>query len=612
MTKSLKLKLLYTFTLISLLVSVNTIWTIFSLNDLSQSIDNIMQFNYNSIEAAQNMSIAIERQDSAQLAYMFNADSEPNEIFIENQQEFLKWFSRAEDNITEPNEDKIISEIIRHYKLYLNQYNTLISIQVTEGSSASRGFYYSEILPTFENLKLELRNLQNINQNAMLDKKNKAHNNGTQASILIFASSFFTLILIALIGIYTTGRIVKPLHSLIENVKIISTGDYSKKLSIKGNDEITELSKEFNTMLEKLRHFESMNIRRIMEESKKSEAIVKSIEDPMIVTDKENNIILLNEAAQKLFSSDEVNSINKHFLEIIKRDDIFENIKNSMEKNIPSELIDIDIEFEGSNNHFRMYSNPIKNQTGNNIGVITLLQDITKLKEVDNLKSEFVSTVSHEFRTPLTSIIMGTDIMLNHVIGEINDDQEEMLKAIKEDGERLKILVNDLLDLSKIQSGKITYDMKPNNLYDIIKSSHHQFIKTAEMHSIKINTIVDEDIPKIYSDASKIQLVINNLLSNAIKYTPHDGSGIINIKAYTSKGNVYVSVDDNGPGIPYEYRSKIFDKFIQVPSVTQKREGSGLGLAICKEIILAHNGQIWLDEANKNGSKFIFSLKVED
>lgn len=612
MSTSLKLKLIYTFTLISLLVSINGIWTIVSLRDLSQSIDNIMQFNYNSIVAAQNMNIALERQDSAQLAYMFNSDSEPTEIFIENQQEFLKWFSRAEDNITEINEKEIIFDIIESYKLYLNQFNTLVSIQVSEGSSASRGFYYSDILPTFEQLKDEIRSLQNLNQSAMLDKKNKAHNSATRASILTLGSSLLTLILIAMIGIYATGRIVTPIKNLIDRVRIISTGDYSKKLSIKGNDEVTELSKEFNVMLERLRYFESINIKRIMEESKKSEAIVKSIEDPMIVTDKENNILLLNEAAQKLFSSTEEGSIGKHFLEIIKRDDIFDNIKNSMKNNIPSDLIDIDFQTGNSESHFRMYSNPIKDEEGSNIGVITILQDITKLKEVDNLKSEFVSTVSHEFRTPLTSIIMGTDLILNKVIGDINEDQTEMIRAIKEDGERLKTLVNDLLDLSKMQSGKTTYDIRETNLYDIIEASYLSFSKTAKISSIKIEKELDNNLPMIHADSSKLQLVINNLLSNAIKFTPHDGSGKILIKAYYADGFVYLSIEDNGPGIPYEYRNKIFDKFVQIPNYETKREGSGLGLSICKEIITAHKGTIWVEESENHGSKFIFSLKVED
>jgi signal transduction histidine kinase len=232
--------------------------------------------------------------------------------------------------------------------------------------------------------------------------------------------------------------------------------------------------------------------------------------------------------------------------------------------------------------------------------------DITKLKKVDQMKSEFVSTVSHEFRTPLTSIGMSVELLLDQKAGKVNENQVELLKDIKEDYERLRDLVSDLLDLSKIESGKIQMDIVKCDLETIVENAIKPFDKQLDERKAELNVNIPERISKIKADFNKISWVLTNLIGNAIRYIPDDGSGKIIVSAKELSNKVLVSVSDNGKGIPEEMQERIFEKFVRADN--QETKGTGLGLAISKEILIAHGGDIWVRSKPEEGSTFYFTL----
>ncbi|TYB96114.1 MAG: cell wall metabolism sensor histidine kinase WalK, partial [Kosmotoga sp.] len=384
---------------------------------------------------------------------------------------------------------------------------------------------------------------------------------------------------------------------------------YMQKLEVQGDDEIAELTQEFNTMAERLKAFERINIQKIMEEKNKAEAIVESISDAVLVTDKENKIISLNTAAEKALNVSRHEAMNRHILESIKNEDIFQIINSiyemgSLHKN--SRYKDIEIKEENETKHFRVKAKPIRDENGEISGVVTLLMDITKLKKVDQMKSEFVSTVSHEFRTPLTSIGMSVELLMDQKVGKVNDEQVELLKAIKEDYERLRDLVSDLLDLSKIESGKIQMDIVKCDLKSIVKNAIKPFDRQISEKNAELNANISERISKIKADFNKISWVLTNLIGNALRYIPDDGSGKITVNAKELSNKVLVSVSDNGKGIPEEMQERIFEKFVRADDSETK--GTGLGLAISKEILLAHGGDIWVRSKLGEGSTFYFTL----
>ena len=237
------------------------------------------------------------------------------------------------------------------------------------------------------------------------------------------------------------------------------------------------------------------------------------------------------------------------------------------------------------------------------------MQDITKFKELDEMKTDFISNVSHEFRTPLTSICMAVGLLLDRNI-DINDDEIELLTIIKEDSDKLDNLVGELLDLSKMKSGKIEMDIRDIDINDAIFQIKRAFKIQIEEKNVTLNIDTNGIVRKVKGDINKISWVIANLLGNALRYIKTDGTGIIEIKAREVNNRMLVSICDNGEGIAEEYQKLIFEKFIQIKDKNGEATGSsGLGLAICKEIVKAHGEEIWVDSTVGEGSSFYFTLK---
>jgi NtrC-family two-component system sensor histidine kinase KinB len=241
------------------------------------------------------------------------------------------------------------------------------------------------------------------------------------------------------------------------------------------------------------------------------------------------------------------------------------------------------------------------------LGVVLLLRNITKLKEVDRLKSEFVMIASHELRTPLTGIGMSIDLLHEMALQRLNEKEQLLLNSAHEEVQRLKALINSLLDLSKIEAGKVDMEfdkMPPHILFEKAIS----VLKTqADEKSIELTFSLPEDLPLVKADANKITWVLTNLISNALRYT--ESGGHISLFAEHVGNQIQISVTDDGAGIPYEYQSRIFDKFQQLKT-DRDAGGSGLGLAICREIVRAHGGTIWVDSKPGEGSTFTFTLQV--
>jgi signal transduction histidine kinase len=203
-------------------------------------------------------------------------------------------------------------------------------------------------------------------------------------------------------------------------------------------------------------------------------------------------------------------------------------------------------------------------------------------------------------------------LLLEEIPGPLTDNQRELVDAMREDEERLKNLVSDLLDLSRIESGKMDMNIIPNEIEKIIEQSVRAFSNEAEDKNISLTYLVDDNLPYVKADINKISRVLINLIGNAMRYTPKDGSGKIKVEAKKDDNTVLISVTDNGSGIPQEYRSKIFQKFVQVKDEQgNSTGGTGLGLAISREIIDAHGGKIWAESKLGKGSTFYFTLPVD-
>jgi len=255
----------------------------------------------------------------------------------------------------------------------------------------------------------------------------------------------------------------------------------------------------------------------------------------------------------------------------------------------------------------RIQANPVIDKNGEYAGCVTSLRDVTAEREIMQMKNEFVSTVSHELRTPLTSIKGYVDLILDGDAGEINDIQKEFLTIVKSNSDRLVALINDMLDISRIESGRVVLNIEPLSIQDLIADIVGTFMTIIDQSDIDLSLEIEKDLEAAAGDRNRAGQVLTNLVSNAIKYSPNGGK--VTIRAWSTENEIMVSVTDTGIGISLKDQEQLFNKFYRVDSsYTQEIGGTGLGLSICKSIIELHGGRIWIDSILDEGSSFGFSL----
>jgi PAS domain S-box-containing protein len=269
------------------------------------------------------------------------------------------------------------------------------------------------------------------------------------------------------------------------------------------------------------------------------------------------------------------------------------------------------VEFErnGTRSYFRPRLTKMTDSSGEMFGVLMVLQDVTQFRELDHMKSDFIATMSHEFRTPLTSINMSVDILNQEILGPLNERQRELITSTKEDCYRLTKLARELLQLSKLESGKIELKNEELDVAGVIKFSLQPLQLQFAERGIHLAVDAEPDLPRIVADEQQISWVISNLVTNALKHT--DAGGRVSIRARTDQNAILIDVEDTGHGIAPENLEKIFDKFVQVKHTSDQTPGSvGLGLAIAKEIVELYGGKIWVESTVGKGSTFSFALPL--
>ncbi|MFO7907541.1 MAG: ATP-binding protein [Pirellulaceae bacterium] len=404
-------------------------------------------------------------------------------------------------------------------------------------------------------------------------------------------------------------RLVRPIQQIMEATEALSGGNYEVRVPASGTDELARLAEGFNTMANKLGIYHRMNVEKIVAEKRKGDAVLRSIEDGVMVVDAEFRVANMNPRAGRILGVDPEAVAGKHVLEIVKNEQLFDLMKQTAKSGQSPEVEEgknILSTGEGeSAKHYMFGITPVVSKGGGMLGVVLLLRDVTRLKELDRMKSEFVMTASHELKTPLQSLGMSVELLREGAFDKLDEKQKQLLDAASEELARLKSLISDLLDLSKIEAGKVEMDFGRIPPRVVIEKAVGVFKTQAEEKHIDVVPDVPDNVPEVQADANKITWVVTNLLANSLRYANSN----ITVSARHVGPWVHLSVSDDGEGIPPEYQSRIFEKFVQVKSA-KSVSGTGLGLAICKEIVHAHKGTIWVDSTPGEGSTFTFTLPV--
>ena len=389
--------------------------------------------------------------------------------------------------------------------------------------------------------------------------------------------------------------------------------------------EFAELKNENSVLKAKLNDFEGELSRhsaavqqlkkenaRIISEKQRIDNIVHNMAEGMVVVDSDGKILMVNPAGEALLGITK-NDIGRPIKEVVKDEHLLTLTKRiSTEKD---EVVEKDIEVisadESTMKVLRTSSAVVEDHNGNTVGMVTMLNDITKQREIEGLKAQFMSNVSHELRTPLVAIEKSVALILSKSTGEISPTQNEFLSIAERNLKRLTLLINDLLDLSKLEARKAAINPEETDLDKLIIDSVESLNNWAATKSIKLSKAVSPDLPRLQVDPNKIIQVLNNLIGNAIKFTPENGSITVEAIHDKQKGAVKVTVKDTGVGIPAEDLGKIFDKFYQAGKKNNGDvKGTGIGLAIVREIVELHKGKVWAESDQGQGSRFIFTLPI--
>ena len=586
-------------------------WAFLNLWDLGQASEAILRENYRSILAAENMVYAVERQDSAVLLILLGYELEGWKQFRENEGQFFQWLARAKDNITVEGEDQIVGAIETGYATYLSHSSQIKPISIA-GPQKTAIFYHETMLPSFLKVRETCIRLRDINQENMYKVSNRASLIAGRAIWSMAVIGIAAIVIGIGFSLFLSNLLVRPVQQMMQATQKISEGSYDVEVPLNSSDELGRLTEQFNTMAKKLEAFHNLDIERIMAEKRKSESVIRSIDDGLVLIDADCKVTDMNPMAGSILQVEPEKALNRHFLEVVKNEPLFNYIKRSIESGESPRIEEkqkvLTVGHDGGRRHYQFSVTPVHSRTGSLSGVVLLLRDVTRLTELDRLKSEFVMTASHELRTPLTSIGMSISLLLESAPKKLDAKEQQLLSAAHEDLQRLKVLVNNLLDLSRIEAGKMEMEFSSQSIPPLLEKVVQSFKVQAEQKGVAFAFHFPEGLPKGKADANKVSWVLTNLVANALHFAPRGGN--IQLAAEGFGPFIQISVQDDGPGIPYEYQSKIFDKFVQVKN-NQVLGGSGLGLAICKEIVRAHGGTIWVDSAPGAGSTFHFTLPAE-
>jgi NtrC-family two-component system sensor histidine kinase KinB len=609
--RSLRAKILLGYGLALVLVATVLAWAFYNLRLLGMASGAILSENYKSILAAGNMIEAIEQQDSALLLLLLGYRQEGITLFAAQESRFLPWLGRARDNITIEGESEIVAAIDRRYQEYLQEYPQLTGLNERSPAQA-RQYYQDRILAASSAVREAAGRLRELNQETMFAASDRAERISARAAASMAGVGGASLVLGLSFSLVLSSWITRPVRRLGEAIRKIADGSYEVQLHAGSSDELGRLAESFNAMVARLRSYHRMNIGKIVEEKRKNDALIRSIDDGILLINDQLLVTNMNPAAERLFALTFQEDAPRHFLELLGDPQLVSLVREALQSGqvpaLEGREHTLRIEREGGDRYFQCSLTPVLSAERKRLGVVLLLRDVTRLKEIDRLKDEFLMTASHELRTPLTGIAMSIGLLQESLAGKLDGRDKQLLEVAGAEVARLRSLVSDLLDLSKIESGNIALEIEAVPAETLVEKACAVFRTLAAEKSIQLRCQTEQSAGRVSADANKVGWALTNLIANALRYTV--AGGHIEVAARRAGSFVYFSVADDGAGIPPESQSRIFDKFFTVKS-ENREAGTGLGLAICREIVRAHGGTIWVDSEPAKGSVFTFTIPVE-
>jgi NtrC-family two-component system sensor histidine kinase KinB len=599
-------KLMFGFGGLLAVIAIVGALTMVQIDELGKAIDMILKENYRSVVACQDMKESLERMDSGTLFTLAGNELEGNRLIEEYTSKFRDALNIELGNITLPGEREK-AEIIR---VLFERYVGVIPLVtgVTRSPEERQADYFSKMQPLFQEIKDVAQDILLMNQTNMYEANNAARRQADTAHRRMLTAIMVSAFLALLFSYLAHRWILHPINRLIESANEIRGGNLDLVLEGGSRDEIGRLSESFNEMAAALRQVRKEDRANLMRTKRATEEVFKALPTAIAVFDLEGKVEVSTETADQHFGLKPG---------VLASDLGFEWLLSLTRKALEEDRI---VERDPKNGYVQQFFDnceyffqpmavpiPVGPERREPTGVALILKDVTQVHEQQEMKRGVVSTVSHQLKTPLTSLRMSIHLLLEERIGSLNEKQIELLMVARDDSERLVGILNDLLDISRIESGKSRLALEPATPRALVRDAVEPFLVDAKDKGVTVVNDVSEDLPEVMADAEKIRHVFINLLSNALRFT--DPGGSVTIRAEQEQDQMMFLVEDTGKGISEEELKHLFEQFYRAPGQDQK-SGVGLGLAIAKEIIRAHGGNVGAESVVGKGSTFHFTLPL--
>jgi signal transduction histidine kinase len=621
MIRTLRTKLLISVAPLLVIMVGLGLWGVVMFYRLGGNIDVILRENYQSVLYAQNMKESLERMDSALLFAIGGEEQLARDQFDEFRPVFALNLKKEQGNITLPHEQEHVDQLTALSVRYFALVDRFFALG-PGGKPERHKLYFTQLLPTFQKIKLEADAILDLNQKNMEEENERARHAAAVSTRLMIIALLVAAGVACVMALAMSRSILRPIEAVTHAARAMARGDLEQVVPVLSRDELGELAVAFNTMARTLREYNQAGTARLLRAQKTAQATIDSFPDPVVVVDPAGSVERANPAARRFLGVTPVDGATIPWRPPAVLGTPLDDVLKGDSDYLPTSFEHaICLRGGGDGQAQERYFLPrvlaIRDEHEGLLGAALVLTDVTRFRMLDQLKNDMVSTVSHELKTPLTSIQMAVHLLLEEVVGPLVPKQVELLLAARQDSDRLLAMVNDLLDLTRIEQGRIALDLQGVPAAALVAEAVERFAVRAQDAGVVLVADAPAELPSVLVDRDRIAHVFDNLIGNALAHTERGGRVRLEAaedRAYdgdngagAGSGVVRFRVTDTGEGIPPEALPHVFERFFRVPG-SRHRDGAGLGLAITREIVAAHGGTIDARSQPDRGTTFTFTL----
>jgi NtrC-family two-component system sensor histidine kinase KinB len=565
---------------------------------LANNVDVTVMENYRSAIAARDMSGALRGLEQGLYFATEGNKNSASDYFDEHARVAEASLAVLVTNKHLFKETKLIGQLQTNYQAL---HNAGVSILGLTQAREQKAIFDKDAAPRMLAIKLLLEQTGKINHENILATTENIQQITRHITRLMIAGLAVALLISAFASFQLSKSILRPIQLLTKATREIGAGNLDQIVPVLWQDELGELAHAFNNMADQLKVYRQSTSEKIMRLHRTMESALASFPDPIFILDREGHIELKNPAAQNLSAR-----LGLHDALPDRLSDAARDVLRTNQDFLPHSFNEVmSFRVDGTEQSFLPRILTMRGKENVPVGVAVLLNDVTRFRLLDDAKTNLVATVSHEIKTPLTSVRMVLHLLLEKTVGPLTTEQDSLLQMARKEAERLLRILNDLLDLTRLEAGESALNKERIAPAELVQSILDEAQRRVVDQGLTLSCSMETQLPAVLVDRQRIGHVFHNFITNALSHSP-PASEIQVCAARTDDGGVQFSVIDRGPGVPAEYQARIFERFFRVPG--QTRTGAGLSLSIAREIVVAHGGRIGVRSRPGRGSEFYFVL----